>query len=206
MSSLKFRAIIFDIGGVLVRMNISHAIDGLAGDQSLSLEKIWSTLLKDPRWPDWQEGRITPRDWHQYLLKRLGSKLSFERFVEVWNQALHPEPIQDHGFLERLSKKYRLTVLSNTDPLHVAYMERTYDFFGFFPARIYSCRVGSRKPSPLIYKQALQACRVRAEAAIYIDDVVEYAEAAVRLGIKGIVFQSTEQLQSDLRMLGVDTV
>jgi putative hydrolase of the HAD superfamily len=206
VSSAKFRAIIFDIGGVLIRMNISHAIDGLAGDQHLSPEEIWSAVLKDPRWPDWQEGRITARDWHQYLAKRLESKLSFERFVEVWNQALDPEPIQDRGCLERLSKKYRLAVLSNTDPLHVAYMERTYDFLGFFPAHIYSCRVGSRKPSPLIYKQALQACRVRAEAAIYIDDVPEYAEVAERLGMRSILFQSTEQLQSDLRVLGVDTL
>jgi HAD superfamily hydrolase (TIGR01509 family) len=204
--SPKLRAIIFDIGGVLIRMNISHAIDGLAGDQSLSPEGIWSALLKDPRWPDWQEGRINPRDWHHYLVKRLGSKLSFERFVEVWNQALDPVPIQDQGFLEKLSKKYRLAVLSNTDPLHVAYMERTYDFLGFFPARIYSCRVGTRKPSPLIYKQALQACRVRAEAAIYIDDVAEYAEAAQRLGMRSIVSRFTEQLQSDLRVLGVDTL
>jgi glucose-1-phosphatase len=204
--SPKFRAIIFDIGGVLIRMNISHAIDSLAGDQSLSPEEIWSALLKDPRWPDWQEGRIPPRDWHHYLVKRLGSKLSFEQFVEVWNQALDPEPIQNRSFLEKLSKKYRLAVLSNTDPLHVAYMERTYDFLGFFPARIYSCRVGTRKPSPLIYKQALQACRVRAEAAIYIDDVAEYAEAAQRLGMRSIVFRSTEQLQSDLRVLGVDTL
>lgn len=206
MSSPKFRAIIFDIGGVLIGMNVSHAIDGLAGDHSLSPQEIWSTLLKDPRWPDWQEGRITPRDWHQYLVKRLGSKLSFEQFVEVWNRALDPEPIQDHGFLEMLSKKYRLAVLSNTDPVHVAYMERTYGFLGFFPARIYSCRVGTRKPSPLIYKEALQASKVRAEAAIYIDDVPEYAQAAERLGIRSIVFRSTEQLQSDLRMLGVHAV
>ena len=206
MSSPKFRAIIFDIGGVLIGMNVSHAIDGLAGDRSLSPQEIWSTLLKDPRWPDWQEGRITPRDWHQYLVKRLGSKLSFEQFVEVWNRALDPEPIQDHGFLEMLSKKYRLAVLSNTDPVHVAYMERTYGFLGFFPARIYSCRVGTRKPSPLIYKEALQACKVRAEAAIYIDDVAEYAQAAERLGMRSIVFRSTEQLQSDLRMLGVHAV
>ena len=206
MSSPKFHAVIFDIGGVLIRMNISHAIDGLAGDQSLSPEGIWSALLKDTRWPDWQEGRITPQDWHRHLAKRLGSKFSFEQFVEVWNHALDPKPIQDRGFLEKLSKKYRLAVLSNTDLLHVACMERTYDFLELFPARIYSCRVGTRKPNPLIYKEALQACRVRAEAAIYIDDVAEYAEAAERLGMKSIVFQSTEQLQSELRTLGVNAL
>ncbi len=128
------------------------------------------------------------------------------QFVEVWNRALDPKLIQDRSFLEKLVKKYRLAVLSNTDPLHVAYMERTYDFLDFFPIRIYSCHVGTRKPSPLIYKEALQACKVRAEAAIYIDDVAEYAQAAERLGMRSIIFQSTEQLQSDLRALGIDAI
>jgi HAD superfamily hydrolase (TIGR01509 family) len=204
VSSPKVRAIIFDIGGVLIRVNASRATSGLAQSLPLSSEEIWSALEKDPRWPDWQEGRLSPQDWHLYLAKRLGGKLSFEQFVQVWNHALDPEPIQDDGFLEKLSKKYRLAVLSNTDPLHVAYMERTYDFLGFFRARIYSCRVGTRKPSPLIYKKALQACKVRAEAAIYIDDIAGYAQAAEHLGIRSIVFQSTEQLQSDLRLLGID--
>jgi glucose-1-phosphatase len=204
VSSPKVRAIIFDIGGVLIRVNASRATSGLAQGLPLSSEEIWSALEKDPRWPDWQKGRLSPQDWHLHLAKRLGGKLSFEQFVQVWNHALDPEPIQDDGFLEKLSKKYRLAVLSNTDPLHVAYMERTYDFLGFFRARIYSCRVGTRKPSPLIYKEALQACKVRAEAAIYIDDIAGYAQAAQHLGIRSIVFQSTEQLQSDLRLLGID--
>jgi HAD superfamily hydrolase (TIGR01509 family) len=202
----EFRAVIFDIGGVLIRMNISRATSSLAKGLPLSAKEIWSGLQKDPRWPDWQEGRLSPHDWHLHLEKRLGGKLSFEQFVEAWNHALDPQPIQDLGFLEKLSKKYRLAVLSNTDPLHVAYMERTYDLFGCFPTRIYSCSAGVRKPNPLIYKEALQACGVRAEAAIYIDDVAGYAQAAERLGMRSIVFQSSEQLKSDLRMLGVDAL
>lgn len=203
MRSTKFRAVIFDIGGVLIRMNVSRATS-LAKGLLLSAEEIWSALLKDPRWPDWQEGRLSPHDWHRHVEKRFGSKLSLEQFVEAWNHALDPEPIQDRSFLEKLRRKYRLAVLSNTDPLHVAYMERTYDFFASFPARIYSCRVGARKPSPLIYKEALRACKTRAEEAIFIDDVAEYCRAAERLGMQSIVFQSPEQLQADLRVLGVN--
>jgi len=44
---------------------------------------------------------------------------------------------------------------------------------------------------------------VQAEEAVYIDDVAAYAEAAQRLGMSGIVFRSPEQLQSDLRKLGI---
>lgn len=204
MPSRKFRAVIFDIGRVLVRVDVSRAMSGLAQGVSLAPEQIWSSLEKDPRWPDWQEGRMTPRDWHLHLAKRLGGSLTFEQFTEVWNRALDPQPIQDGAFLEKLGKRYRLALLSNTDPIHVAHLESSYDFMRYFPARIYSCGVGSSKPNPLIYREALRACKVNAEEAVYIDDVPAYAEAARRLGMTGIVFQSPEQLQSDLKLVGVD--
>ena len=204
MASRKVRAIIFDIGRVLIRVNVSRATSGLAEGLSFSPEEVWSALEKDPRWPDWQEGRISPRDWHQHLSKRLGSKLNFEQFVEVWNRALDPTPIQENAFLKKLGKKHRLAVLSNTDPLHVAHMERSYEFLSYFPAHVYSCQVGASKPNPLIYKEALSACKVRANEAIYVDDVAAYARAAERLGMRGIVFQSPEQLQCDLREAGAN--
>jgi glucose-1-phosphatase len=199
----KFRAIIFDIGRVLIRVDISRAIDGLASGLALTPQDIWSAIQNDPRWLDWQEGRISPRDWHLHLTKRLGASLTFEQFSEVWNRALDPNPVHSESFLENLSKNYRLAVLSNTDPIHMSYEEARFPFFRFFPIRIYSFRVGASKPDPVIYRQALQACRVRAEEAVYIDDVVAYVEAAQRLGMTGIVFQSPEQLRSDLRDLGI---
>jgi glucose-1-phosphatase len=199
----KFRAIIFDIGRVLIRVDISRAMDGLASGLALTPQDIWSAIQNDPRWPDWQEGRISPRDWHLHLTKRLGASLTFEQFSEVWNRALDPNPILSDSFLEKLSKNYRLALLSNTDPIHMSQEETRFPFFRFFPIRIYSYRVGASKPDPVIYREALQACNVRAEEALYVDDVAAYVEAAQRLGMTGIVFQSPEQLQSGLRNLGI---
>ncbi len=204
MPSSRFRAIIFDIGRVLVRVDVPRATTGLAHGASLSPREIWSALQNDPHWLDWQEGRIPPRDWHLHVAKRFGGKLTFEQFTQVWNRALDPNPIQDDSFLEKLSHHYRLAVLSNTDPIHVSYMEKTYDFLSSFPVRIYSCRVGASKPNPRIYREALRLCKVRAEEAVYIDDVPSYAEAAGRLGMTGVVFQSPPQLRSDLRNLGLE--
>jgi HAD superfamily hydrolase (TIGR01509 family) len=201
--SAEFRAVIFDIGRVLIRVNVSRAMDGLASGISLTPQEVWSAIEKDPRMLDWQEGRISPRDWHLHLKNRLGGSLTFEQFSEVWNRALDPNPIHADSFLESLSKSYRLALLSNTDPLHMAHAEESYSFFRFFPHRIYSYRVGASKPDPLIYREALNACKVRAEEAVYIDDVPTYAEAARHLGMAGIVFQSSEQLQTDLRSLGI---
>jgi HAD superfamily hydrolase (TIGR01509 family) len=199
----KFRAIIFDIGRVLIRVDISRIKDGLTVGLPLTPEEVWSAIEKDPRWLDWQEGRISPRDWHLHLAKRLGVSLTFEQFSEVWNRALDPNPIHSESFLENLSRNYRLALLSNTDPIHMSHDEARFPFFRFFPTRIYSYRVGASKPDPLIYREALKACKVRAEEAVYIDDIAAYAEAAQRLGMTGIVFQSPEQLQSDFRNLGI---
>jgi HAD superfamily hydrolase (TIGR01509 family) len=201
--SAKFRAIIFDIGRVLIRVDIHRAMAGLASDLKLTPQEVWSAIENDPRSLDWQEGRMSPQDWHLHLRKRLGGSLTFEQFRDVWNSALAPEPIQPEPFLKELSKNYRLALLSNTDPIHMADAEVRFPFFRFFPIRIYSFRVGANKPHPLIYAEALRACKARAEEAIFIDDIPAYAEAAQRLGMTGLVFRSHQELQTSLRDLGV---
>jgi len=200
----KVRAVIFDIGRVLIRIDVSRAMTGMASGLSLSPEELWSAIEKDPRWKDWQEGRISGRDWHLHMKQRFGGSATFEQFTETWNMVLHPEPIHGKELFEKLSKNYRLALLSNTDPIHVAHMESRYDFFAYFPARVYSCTVGATKPNPLIYREALRACRVRAEEAVYVDDIAAYVDAAQRLGMAGIHFQSAGQLALALQDLGVD--
>ncbi len=204
MAPQKIRAIIFDIGRVLVRVDVAHAMQGLASGTSLSPAELWSAIEKDPRWQDWQDGRISPRDWYLHLNQRLSGGLTFEQFTEVWNRALDPIPIHQDAFFEALSKRYRLALLSNTDPIHVHHLEATYSFFNFFPIRIYSCAVGASKPNALIYREALRALNVRAQEALYIDDIAAYVEAAQRLGLGGIQFQSPAQLTSDLKSFGVE--
>lgn len=203
MPATKLRAIIFDIGRVLVRVDVARAMQGLASGTSLTPSELWSAIEKDPRWPDWQEGRIKPRDWYHHLANRLGGGLTFEQFTEVWNRALDPIPIHEDSLFKSLSPRYRLALLSNTDPIHVRHLESTYSFFAYFPSRIYSCAVGASKPAPLIYRESLRAVKARAEEALYIDDIAVYVEAAQRLGMKAIQFQSPAQLASALQSFGV---
>jgi len=203
MAFRKLRAVIFDIGRVLVGVDVSRAMSGLAAGLSLSPAELWTALENDPQWPDWQEGRMSPRDWHLHLTRRLGTALTFEQFTAVWNLALDPQPLQDNALLEKLANTYRLALLSNTDPIHVAHMEASYDFFRFFPARIYSCTVGASKPSPLVYLEALRACKVQSNEAVYIDDVLAYVEAAKNLGMAGVHYRSPAALTAALTDLGV---
>src|SRR5262249_52840815 len=97
------KAVIFDIGRVIVRVDLRAALEPLvrsrssskssAGSASLDPVLLWQALESDPRWRDWQEGRMSPRQWHEHLTARLALPLSFEDFCAAWNRALHPDPI-----------------------------------------------------------------------------------------------------------------
>ena len=206
MSVSQIKTVIFDIGRVLVRVDVSRAMQSLSQGISLSPQELWTAIEKDPRWPDWQEGRISARDWHLHLTKRIGSSLSFDQFAEAWNHALDPRPMQDNSLFESLRKNFRLGLLSNTDPIHVAHLEATYDFFRFFPTstRTYSCAVGSSKPSPLIFRDALKSLRSKAEESVFIDDIQTYVQAARSLGMNAIHYQGPVQLRQELNSLGAN--
>jgi putative hydrolase of the HAD superfamily len=197
------RAVIFDIGRVLVRLDVSRAIADLSGGISLSPDQLWSIIQTDPRWPDWQEGRMSPHDWHRHITKRLGSTLDFAGFCDAWNRTLDPEPIQSNDLFVALAGSKRLALLSNTDPIHVAHLEATFSFFRFFPAaaRVYSCSVKASKPSPVVFQAALKAIRTKATETVFIDDILEYVEAARALGLEGIHYRNPGQLRADLRAL-----
>ena len=204
MPPQKIRAIISDIGRVIVGVDVSRAMQGLSTSIPLSPKEIWSAIEKDPRFVDLQDGRITARDWHLHIVRRLGGNLTYDQFTQAWNAALLPETLQPDSLWAGLSKKYRLSLLSNTDPIHVAHMESTFTFFKYFPVRIYSCVVGSSKPNPVIYQDALRATKVKANEAVYIDDLEENVAAAKSLGMIGVHCAVPANLVESLKYAGVE--
>jgi FMN phosphatase YigB (HAD superfamily) len=206
MPPQKIRAIISDIGRVIVGVDVSRAMQGLSSSIPLSPKEIWSAIEKDPRFVDLQDGRITARDWHLHIVRRLGGNLTYDQFIQAWNAALLPETLQPDSLWAGLSKKYRLSLLSNTDPIHVAHMESTFTFFKYFPVRIYSCVVGSSKPNPVIYQDALRATKVKANEAVYIDDLEENVAAAKSLGMIGVHCALPANLVESLKSVGVEGV
>jgi glucose-1-phosphatase len=202
MPSPPLLAVIFDIGRVLVKLDLARAIEGLSQGVSLSPAELWSAIEKDPRWHDWQEGRISPHDWHLHISKRLGSPLKFEEFREAWNRTLDPVPLQSDDLFASIARKHKLALLSNTDPIHVAHLESSFSFFRFFPrpARIYSCSVRASKPSPVVFQAALKAVKTPASQAVFIDDIFEYVQAARSLGLQAIHYLNPSQLRSELNV------
>jgi FMN phosphatase YigB (HAD superfamily) len=195
------RAVIFDIGRVIIRVDLSRSMGALGRRDGLTHAQVLRELETDARWKEWEEGRVTPRDWHAHLAEKLGFSYNFEEFCAIWNSVLAPEPILPDALFERLAAKCRLALLSNTDPLHVAHFEATHTFVRHFPVRVYSCHVGTCKPSPLIYHHALRELSALPEETLFIDDLRENVLAAAALGIYGFHFDGQEDLLAEFARL-----
>lgn len=202
------KAVIFDIGRVIVRLDLRRALQPIAAamegnaNQSArdrSPEEVWQLIRADARWNDWQEGRLSAAEWHEHLTRRFKLSLGYQEFRNVWNLVLDPELILAESLFAHLAARCHLALLSNTDPIHVECLEDRFTFGRHFPVRIYSCRVGASKPSPAIYRAALEALGVAPREALYIDDIQEFVEAAQRQGLDAIRFETTDLLELELR-------
>ena len=195
----EIEAIIFDIGRVIIDLDPSRAIAAIGAGSTLAPEKLWQEVQKDPLWDGWQEGRVTPREWYENLIARFRTPISFEKFRNAWNSVLVPKLLLPEQLLKQLSRKYRLLLLSNTDPIHVEYMESKFSFLRYFPKRIYSCEVGASKPSVKIFRAAIKGAGVPARRAFYIDDIRSYVLAARRMGLNAVQFRTRRRLEAALR-------
>jgi len=193
------QALIFDIGQVIVRVNPRRAAEALAQGAGTTAERVLATIEGNAPLRDMQEGRLSPREWHKYLSEQLGLRLAFERFCDAWNSALDRETIVDENLFAQLGGRYPLVLLSNTDPIHVAYMEANFRFPSYFLARVYSCAVGASKPAQAIYQHAIVQTGVEPRSILYVDDSPDYVEAGGRAGMQTHRFKGAAALLAELR-------
>ena len=212
LPKIQKKAVIFDIGGVIVRLKLKHALEPFSlrtpmptesVAQKNSAEEIWRLIQCDPLWPNWQEGRMKPYEWYEHITRAFGVAISFEKFCAAWNGVLDPQTILPDSLFGDIASRCRLGLLSNTDPIHAARLEESFSFVRYFPVRIYSNEVGARKPSAAIYRKALAALDVPAAETLYIDDIAKFVEVARELGFDAIQFESFEQVTGELSRRGL---
>lgn len=71
-----------------------------------------------------------------------------------------------------------------------------------FDKYVLSYKVGYRKPSPLIFLDALRKAKTAPFNCIYIDDIPEFVYVARFMGIKAIKYEGFERLLHDLKNIG----
>jgi putative hydrolase of the HAD superfamily len=99
--------------------------------------------------------------------------------------------------------RYRLFTLNNESRELHEYRARTFGLFEIFDAFFTSCYLGQAKPDEDIYINALGIAGCDASDAIFIDDRSVNVETARTLGLNAIRFKSLDDLQNELKDLGL---
>jgi putative hydrolase of the HAD superfamily len=193
--------VIFDLGGVVLNWEPKKLIADFF-PAKVSGEKIVTGLLKHKDWAEFDKGTLSSEE----ILKRASERtdISVVELREFLYEILErlTLKLKTMELIKELKReKHRLYILSNL-PLETAdYLEKKYTIWELFDGIVFSSRIKLIKPSPEIYQYILNKFDLIPEETVFLDDLKENVDAAVREGINGIHFQSAEQAKSELNKL-----
>ena len=200
---MQYDLVISDLGGVVVEFNADRLVHQVAALLGRPFDEVQEAIYHKELLLPFELGRIRPQAYYEGLKVKLKLPWTYEQFVRAWND-IFTENRDVTQIMERVHKRHKLIALSNTNALHITHIKTTMPALSFFDDWIVSCDVGLRKPDPQIYFLALERAGVRPTAAVYIDDRPELVEAGRSIGLIGIRFENSRQLEQDLQSIGLN--
>ena len=194
------RNVVFDIGGVLVRLRYQPFIEYLAG------AGIDMTNL-----PNWLE----QVDLAAHERGEIGGDELLGRIAAMARRPLDPVELRSrwldmfdraHEMFDLaagLKEQYRVFLLSNIGDLHWAHLNAQYGFDGLTHGVVASFRVGAIKPSAAIYRETERMFGLEPAATVFIDDLPPNVAGAQACGWQAIHHRDAAETRRQLRALGV---
>lgn len=178
--------LVFDFGDVFINLDKEAIVNEL---QKLGIHEISSEMVYIAE--QFEIGTLTSQEFISKCTT-LFPAISANDFKNAWNAILKDFPLYRFNFLKSLakSKKYRLFLLSNTNAIHISWIQKEWgdhlfnEFKSFFEQFYLSHEIHLRKPSEEIYKFVLDENKLKPEETFFIDDSEENTRTARDLGIK----------------------
>ncbi|WGK94648.1 MULTISPECIES: HAD family hydrolase [Flavobacterium] len=175
--------IIFDFGDIFINLDKQATVDGL---KKLGLSS-WNEDL-DRLNISFEKGQISRDNFLLGIQKHIPNA-TIEDILAAWNAVLLDFPLHRLEFLQLLSQKYRLFLLSNTDAIHIDYFEQREgasfygDFYQCFEKVYFSYEMGMRKPDAEIYHALIRQHELSPKRTLFVDDKKDNTDAAKALGL-----------------------
>lgn len=175
--------IIFDFGDVFINLRKEESIVEF---KKLGLDGPNQDLLAHNDL--FEKGKINELEFINSFLKHIPNA-GLEEIVKAWNSVIGEFPLYRLEFLQLLSSKYRLFLLTNTDSIHINRFEHKVgmsfytDFYNCFEKVYYSYEMGMRKPDPEIFNTLIRKHDLSPKRTLFVDDKKENTDVAESLGL-----------------------
>lgn len=201
------KALMFDFGNVVVS-NVWHydcpekdkEFETYFGVTMEQFEKGWKVA-----WPLIETGKITEDEFWRIMLSESGAKnIDIDHAKKLWRkyQFLNRQTL---NLIIRLRNRYTIVACTNNGNEWVKFYNEKYHLHAYFDTIISSSHVGVAKPNLKIYQESILKTGVKPNEIVFIDDNDKPLEGAKNAGMKIIKFINAQQLENDLKQLGVET-
>lgn len=185
------RAVIFDLGRVLIDYNHDASLDAVAALSQVTPVEIRALFQAIAGATG--IGELDAEQIHRYFVEQAGVPDDFGRFIEAFGAGLtRNEAALSYAVELQQRPGVTVGVISNTNQAHILWLDAHLPELAQLDLVMMSSEVGMAKPDPAIYELALELLNLPAGQAIFVDDLTPNVIAAQGLGMAGIVHTSWE--------------
>jgi len=197
------KAVVFDLGKVLVDFDYLIAARRIAARSRMSPEQLMRFLGRSPGLLDYEKGRLTRQQFFDEIRAATGFAGDLAEFAVAFADIfVEIEPMVElHAALRQ--RGFATFVFSNTNDLAFDHIRRTFPFFSNFDAYILSYEHGVLKPDAALYEVLERQSGRRGAEILYLDDRAENTAAGAARGWQVILHESPEKSRAAICKLGL---
>ncbi len=197
----SYEIVLFDLGGVLVRVGGVGAMQALSGIDGE--DEIWRRWLTSPWVRDFERGRCTPDAFAAGIVAEWELAVTSEVFLDrfrAWPEALHDGAVE---LVRDVAEGCRVGCLSNTNEVHWADQASRWGFGELFEVAFLSHQLDMVKPDAEIFLHVAGMLRLDPGRILFLDDRSDNVEQATSVGFAGAVVNGTDEARAALIEHGV---
>jgi FMN phosphatase YigB (HAD superfamily) len=200
---MKIKAVVFDLGKVLLDFDYATAAEALAKDSALPAKELLAILNQSPLLHQFETGLMTAEEFEaevRALSGYRGTTQEFERgFGDIFTEIEEMTAVFDRIRAIPLP----ICLFSNTNALAIKHIAAAFPFYQKFDHHFLSYELRSMKPHSGIYDALESRAGLRGEDLVYLDDRLENIEAARGRGWNVILHANPADSQAQLRGFGL---
>lgn len=198
------RAVLFDLGGVLLDIDFDRALAAWQPHSRLPPEQLRSRFAFDEPFRHHETGRLDDAGYFAHVRELLALDCDLSQVEAGFNAILIAEIAQTVQMLQALRGRVPCYAISNTNPAHVLHMRRAFPgLLDRFDHVFTSHEIGHRKPQPESFAHVLRAIGLPAGEVLLFDDLVPNVEAARALGLQAVLVKSPDDVREALLERGL---
>ncbi|HET8745012.1 MAG TPA: HAD family phosphatase, partial [Ramlibacter sp.] len=179
------RAVLFDLGGVVLDIDFARPLTVWQPHSRLSPEELREAFRQDEPFLRHESGALPPEGYLAHLREALALECDPATIRAGFNALLVAEIEETVRLLDAIRADVPRYAISNTNPVHVAEIERAFPrLLPRFERVFVSHEIGHRKPDAAAFRHVLDAIGVAADEALLFDDLLPNVEAARALGMQ----------------------